>query len=274
LEPGRPRMEAAVQYVAMNPGFNGARFFWNREESTPRCTSVFRLSAASMGPGSFGTGKGQGHGGGPGGRRPQRFNGARFFWNREDPGDQGVARRVSNASMGPGSFGTGKPNQLWERIRPRERSASMGPGSFGTGKSLRPESHRSTRSVPASMGPGSFGTGKCGWSSTTRGRRTIGFNGARFFWNREDSERAPGAPTSKHRFNGARFFWNREVEAAINAREVETLRASMGPGSFGTGKPPLDALPMAKGADNLASMGPGSFGTGKIRSRGGSSRLT
>ena len=171
--------------------------------------------------------------------------------------------------MGPGSFGTGKPNQLWERIRPRERSASMGPGSFGTGKSLRPESHRSTRSVPASMGPGSFGTGKCGWSSTTRGRRTIGFNGARFFWNREDSERAPGAPTSKHRFNGARFFWNREVEAAINAREVETLRASMGPGSFGTGKPPLDALPMAKGADNLASMGPGSFGTGKKVRQGG-----
>ena len=39
-------------------------------------------------------------------------------------------------------------------------------------------------------------------------------------------------------------------------------RASMGPGSFGTGKNVADRI--ANASSETASMGPGSFGTGKL----------
>ena len=60
----------------------------------------------------------------------------------------------------------------------------MGPGSFGTGKQ-RVHPLRRPGELVASMGPGSFGTGKPGVRGTKRSGRDCGFNGARFFWNRE-----------------------------------------------------------------------------------------
>mgnify|MGYP006286266265 FL=1 len=88
-----------------------------------------------------------------------RFNGARFIWNREAPADLGRTRAEKDASMGPGSFGTGKARRrpdasgrvksfngarfIWnregsdfevERAGAHAAVASMGPGSFGTGK--------------------------------------------------------------------------------------------------------------------------------------------
>ena len=142
-------------------GFNGARFFWNREADISNVKQQGLGLFASMGPGSFGTGKMTSSSKvplvlalvlqwgpvllEPGRLRPAvrgavvvlyGFNGARFFWNREGP--EGPRRDAGAAK------------------------ASMGPGSFGTGKRLRKD---------------------------TMMRESASFNGARFFWNREAAPR-------------------------------------------------------------------------------------
>ena len=113
--------------------------------------------------------------------------------------------------MGPGSFGTGKTLQR-QRESERKALASMGPGSFGTGKVAAVADEATRAALAASMGPGSFGTGKLTTSNA-------------------------GAKLDISCFNGARFFWNREA-SAVGALDAAAVRdASMGPGSFGTGKP-------------------------------------
>ena len=73
-------------------------------------------------------------------------------------GAEVVKDQLPAASMGPGSFGTGKGKDLG-RVRSKVKApASMGPGSFGTGKEV--DDGDGAVAVEASMGPGSFGTGK------------------------------------------------------------------------------------------------------------------
>jgi len=305
LEPGR-RPQRRLRIARPRQRFNGARFFWNREDEIQTYT-VHSLARASMGPGSFGTGK-------PWCTRPARARTWRLQWGPVllepgRPAKNAKARRGRRASMGPGSFGTGKWRTQSERERNRARRASMGPGSFGTGKIGASNecsiAQPSLQWGPVLLEPGSTGAragqrwqpacrfngARFFWNREAGSRLFVGsmsecrFNGARFFWNREGSSlrvcirqaRAtlqwgpvllepgsahgdllgpgrhvlqwgpvllePGRPRSQraqsahriHGFNGARFFWNREVSAAV-ARKSTFRAASMGPGSFGTGK--------------------------------------
>jgi len=133
----------------------------------------------------------------------------------------------------------------------------MGPGSFGTGK-LPASVHTITSSDRSFNGARFFWNREGRTAAVHSGRHRDSFNGARFFWNREDpalklladyakpelqwgpvllepgrtSLRAAGWVEAG--FNGARFFWNREARPDHPARPMPT--ASMGPGSFGTGK--------------------------------------
>ena len=115
--------------------------------------------------------------------------------------------------MGPGSFGTGKSagrrvlGCLWAA------AASMGPGSFGTGKAHSLMSLPHGR-VVASMGPGSFGTGK-----KADGCRLNPLTGIKLQWGPVLLE--PGSGIRRRR-----------------ERRAHPVPASMGPGSFGTGKSP------------------------------------
>ena len=141
--------------------------------------------AASMGPGSFGTGKTGRPATGP--CPLSCFNGARFFWNREVGAAAGAAAFGFVASMGPGSFGTGKKSFLSDPFD-RYRELQWGPVLLEPGSVA---SHRCLAGASpqcASMGPGSFGTGKCAVNFAHGPALVLGFNGARFFWNREDDQ--------------------------------------------------------------------------------------
>ena len=70
------------------------------------------------------------------------------------------------------------------------------------------------------------------------------FNGARFFWNRE-VRTVTSLDQGGTCFNGARFFWNREGHDPNGHNRLTEFMASMGPGSFGTGKFPLPLLAKA-----------------------------
>jgi len=165
---------------------------------------------ASMGPGSFGTGKAEGHLGrgsphgsasmGPGsfgtGKAPlfplfplyfpSSFNGARFFWNREGARSLKVAQSPSTRLLQWGPV-------LLEPGRRRSR---------------RPRSWRSGR---LQWGPVLLEPGRPRSSPGRTLPRRVGFNGARFFWNREARWAWPGHAGGLRGFNGARFFWNREA---------------------------------------------------------------
>ena len=237
LEPGRRFSMAPTYRGRPGSGFNGARFIWNREDA--------RLLGDTPRVGLTG------------------FNGARFIWNREEdwqtrpgtskvalqwgpvhlePGSVAVLGRyssgVTQASMGPGSFGTGKRLHVFrEHLGPTDDFASMGPGSFGTGKELsynpglfpvsglasmgpgsfgtgkRAQHDRRPRGRPASMGPGSFGTGK----PDRRRPRGLGWSVPGLQWGPVHLEPGRpaggggGGPSTLTRFNGARFIWNREA---------------------------------------------------------------
>jgi len=218
--------------------FNGARFFWNRE-AVNGGVHVLGIGQASMGPGSFGTGKPSGSARGTA-CQLLGFNGARFFWNREVGGIGGLGwlPRV-RLQWGPVLLEPGSPGSSSGAERTRicfngarffwNREGSW--ACVGLGKGSR-----------ASMGPGSFGTGKPMERKERRGNERSSFNGARFFWNREGVVSTVPFPLGLH-------------------------RASMGPGSFGTGK--LFVRAQVARLAGLASMGPGSFGTGKKVRQGG-----
>jgi len=202
--------EASPSHKSFTPrsgSFNGARFFWNREgmsakrlsgpparrlqwgpvllePGSPRSRLRLRRGTrpASMGPGSFGTGKERTVGGrrerehmtlqwGPVLLEPGRFSRHSLRW------------RSDSASMGPGSFGTGK-------TPPDQKGAhafgwlQWGPVLLEPGRCV-PTTSDLAKLVQASMGPGSFGTGK-GATGPPAPRPVRRFNGARFFWNREE----------------------------------------------------------------------------------------
>ena len=298
---------------AAESSFNGARFIWNREErQTSERLRSFRRGWLQWGPVHLEPGSELAAGlqsvelvglqWGPvhlepgSRRRPvclRRHERPQLQWGpvHLEPGryqrKEAKLDQLESASMGPGSFGTGKsPSHrplhqpvrlcfngarfIWNREasgpidRPRaHETASMGPGSFGTGKEHRRHRQARRRKAPvtASMGPGSFGTGKA-------------------------SPRPDPAHACAPGFNGARFIWNREVGAEGDRPEEAGGQASMGPGSFGTGKPSPGGRDLGRpdrlqwgpvhlepGSDHhrgsgvrlgrVASMGPGSFGTGK-----------
>jgi len=110
--------------------------------------------------------------------------------------------------------------------------ASMGPGSFGTGKKmnkykLNKDKTRVLQWGPVLLEPGSSeGVGVGGHPTG------CGFNGARFFWNREAKPAAmPRCDPRSIRacFNGARFFWNREALQARFALSRDQAMLQWGP---------------------------------------------
>ena len=320
LEPGSRTAVGLGDWGGQYRGFNGARFIWNREDLQVAVVADRPRLRASMGPGSFGTGK-------------------------PSSPDAGPIPSWSGASMGPGSFGTGKLVFVDQLKHGSRMLLQWGPVHLEPGRVLRPEFLLDADRLAASMGPGSFGTGKpvwpdpdpsavlqlqwgpvhlepgspdaCRWGTWALAR----FNGARFIWNREalyteDTIRFQGVS-----FNGARFIWNREGTVLVipsrlrhllglqwgpvhlepgrhrdsvpSGRLQPRVDASMGPGSFGTGKVLDSEMPVPPTSDLLqwgpvhlepgslleqpgqdendkgvASMGPGSFGTGKSKTWG------
>jgi len=137
--------------------------------------------------------------------------------------------------MGPGSFGTGKEPTALVAVG-QQVAASMGPGSFGTGKpssELMSSLDLLLQWGPVLLEPGSRSESLASVALPDAPR----FNGARFFWNREDPHHVLDL---SGRGGGGSLQWGPvllEPGSEIQTYTVHSLaRASMGPGSFGTGK--------------------------------------
>ena len=227
-----------------------------------------------MGPGSFGTGK-----------RAARLIGLeltkRLQWGpvHLEPGRSTAAtgrlageRLRSLLQWGPVHLEPGRRLPVQIPLTP-VHLASMGPGSFGTGKSEQKATDRKKREARLQWGPVHLEPGSPHLADETWVVR-IGFNGARFIWNRE------ATITVVPVFASAELLqWGPvHLEPGSPGEVVRhpwrpPERASMGPGSFGTGKGDGGGVSFSKRYGH-ASMGPGSFGTGKLRwARSGASRL-